>query len=168
MAGHQIAVEKEAEGCVIVESLELFSGQATDEMVASKMKDVGPRGSCQGMEMIRLERCSYRTVLLGDDVVKCSAVKTLELAPEKMLKRRMVREKVKRFDVEQQAATAHLQSKMIYYGGWPVSPSTSVSLESNKNNKKARADRVFYTVVHTKSVWTLNVCLSYFFRVFLD
>lgn len=54
-------------------------------------------------------------MLRWDEVVACFVLKALELTARKMLRWKVVSERVTRYDAAQDAATARLQSTVEYY-----------------------------------------------------
>lgn len=70
------------------------------------MRELG--GFATARETWFKKRIYYREVFCAEKVVKCSALKELELTAVKMLKHEAVKNRVKRFDAEQQASVACL------------------------------------------------------------
>lgn len=67
---HWKGVKNQAEECVIAGSLQLFPGQAVDEMIASKVEDVGVRRSRQGTRKTSPEGFRYKNVFRGEEGLK--------------------------------------------------------------------------------------------------
>lgn len=70
VAVHQKGVKNEAEGCVIVRSLDSFSGQSVDEMTASGMADFGARNRLQEMPTTDMQRFYCRKVFHAYEMVR--------------------------------------------------------------------------------------------------
>lgn len=107
--------------------------------------------------------------------------KELELTAGERLRRKVVRDRVTRFDVEQQASSACLQSKVKYYerrrsrsekrdraarsdsGG----RESSTGEPGSKCNRERQRVWMFFSAVHKKSVciWNVWFCTELRFKV---
>lgn len=81
-------MRNEAEECILVGSLQLFSEQAEDELAARGMEDVRARRFCQDTRKRGLEKYGYRRVFPGDEVLECSVSKDAELTAGKIFRRK--------------------------------------------------------------------------------
>lgn len=81
----------------------------------------------------------YRKVFCGDEVMKCRALKELNLTAREMLRRKAIKGRVTQTDLEQQPAIARFQRKVRYYERQPAFCSTRVSTELNGSDKRDSA-----------------------------
>lgn len=126
---HGKKLRNDAEGCVTGKSLALFSAHAVEDKAASEKKYVWARRSRRGTTMMGLRGSWYREVLCGDGMLELSVLKTRGLMAAELLRQNMMRDRVARFEVAQQAAPAGFQTGVEHYKG-----------RGDRGDKKDRAD----------------------------
>lgn len=115
MAVHSKGARKEAEGCGILESLQLSPGRVVNKITASRMDDVEARRFRQGTSRTGLYGVYYTRTFRRDGVVKCALSKELKLTAREFPRGKAVNDRKRRFDEKQQAETVRLRSEIKYY-----------------------------------------------------
>lgn len=94
-------------------TLKQTSEQAVREMVASGTEDVEARRFCQGKRKSCPERSYYTKVFRGDKVAEYPVSKKLHLAAGKLLRWKVVGEKITRSNATKQTATTRLEGRVV-------------------------------------------------------
>lgn len=82
---HREGIGNEEEDRVIVELLQSFCGQSANEMVGSRIEDMGGQRLRQGRIKNSAEEFYYRIVLREDEVLRCSVLRDLELREKEVV-----------------------------------------------------------------------------------
>lgn len=107
-------MEQEAKENVTVRLLEPFLEQTVNEMVGSRKRDFGVRGSRLGSRKMGLEWIYFIGGLRDIEVTDYTLLKDLELRAGKMLKWRVMCKEVTQLHAAQHAAIARLQDRLWY------------------------------------------------------